>query len=205
MIQRRWFQVFNACRCWPVPAAGEWWTVLGVRSPPVMGWVPVLVSSHCRVLHNRCCPDSSPHRSREGAWNRVLRPPQEDTGCDNDVNITWSSFTVMWPRSRSPWTPRVTLHTLSPGRTRCTKSAGKNPTRSPHLPCTGTVQSHSGSKSTPTARLTFHQSSSESSITWTLSPGLREERRPSEGSNSSQTSIISSYKLLRIIQLLIKK
>lgn len=44
--------------------------------------------------------------------------------------FTWASFTVIWPLSRLPWKPVVTFHTRSPGRTRCTKLAGKYPTLS---------------------------------------------------------------------------
>lgn len=43
------------------------------------------------------------------------------------VVLTWASFTVIWPLSRLPWKPAMTFHTRSPGRTRCTKLAGKNP------------------------------------------------------------------------------
>ena len=48
--------------------------------------------------------------------------------------LTWEAFTVIWPFSRQPLKAWVTLHTRSPGRTLCTKFAGKKPTLSPHLP-----------------------------------------------------------------------
>lgn len=47
---------------------------------------------------------------------------------------TWDSFTAMCPLSRLPGRPWRTRHTRSPGRTRCTKLAGKKPTLSPLLP-----------------------------------------------------------------------
>lgn len=48
--------------------------------------------------------------------------------CVRACVLTWASFTVIWPLSRLPWKPAVTFHTRSPGRTRCTKLAGKYPT-----------------------------------------------------------------------------
>lgn len=54
--------------------------------------------------------------------------------CEHCANITCDSLTAMSPLSRLPGLPWMTRHTLSPGRTRCTKLAGKNPTLSPHLP-----------------------------------------------------------------------
>lgn len=47
---------------------------------------------------------------------------------------TCDSLTAMCPLSLLPGRPWTTLHTLSPGRTLCTKFAGKKPTLSPLLP-----------------------------------------------------------------------
>lgn len=54
---------------------------------------------------------------------------------------TWFSLRLMCPLSLSPCTARQLRQTLSPGRTRCTKLAGKKPSRSPTFPCGTTTLS----------------------------------------------------------------